>query len=312
MAQEKSAIQAQIERVKQSGSKWVPVLSDTKVLDDLSNLVESEETRLSKIDIETLAAGAAAVNEAQRQLAAGDLTAAKASLEKSQKLWSQHVLLASLQESLKKAQDEAKKSAASTPRPTPAPTPPQSSTQSSWKLNEDVRIAASAETPYLLEWRTAVEGWREVQLEFIVDGVRSEYVPASPSGGWIGRIGDRLTKFFREVVVVGSSQELLIGEWVTGEIDPEAARNVARQWILTGRRENSEHREPVSHSFRIVWKDKKLEPHPEKPSPARPNGAAVMAGMRTITRLLEAKSSCAPFGRQSVRVQAVFSHHRSA
>ena len=107
IAQEKSAIQAQIERVKQSGSKWVPVLSDTKVLDDLSSLVESEEARLSKIDTATLAAGATAVSEAQRQLAAGNLSAAKANLEQAQKLWSQHVLLASLQESLKKAEAAA-------------------------------------------------------------------------------------------------------------------------------------------------------------------------------------------------------------
>jgi len=107
IAQEKSAIQAQIERVKQSGSKWVPVLSDTKVLDDLSSLVESEEARLSKIDTATLGAGAAAVSEAQRQLAAGNLSAAKANLEQAQKLWSQHVLLASLQESLKKAEAAA-------------------------------------------------------------------------------------------------------------------------------------------------------------------------------------------------------------
>ena len=107
IAQEKSAIQAQIERVKQSGSKWVPVLSDTKVLDDLSSLVNSEETRLAKIDTATLAAGAAAANEAQRQLAACNLSAAKANLEQAQKLWSQHVLLASLQESLKKAEAAA-------------------------------------------------------------------------------------------------------------------------------------------------------------------------------------------------------------
>ena len=107
IAQEKSAIQAQIERVKQSGSKWTPVLLDAKLLADLSTRVESEEARLSKIDTATLAAGASAANEAQRQLAAGNLSAAKANLEQAQKLWSQHVLLASLQESLKKAEAAA-------------------------------------------------------------------------------------------------------------------------------------------------------------------------------------------------------------
>ena len=114
LAQEKSAVQAQVERTKQSGSKWMPVLPDAKLLADLSSLMESEETRLSKIDIESLAAGATAVNEAQRQLAAGDLTAAQASLEQARKSWPQHVLLASLQESLKKAETEATQNAANT------------------------------------------------------------------------------------------------------------------------------------------------------------------------------------------------------
>ena len=114
MAQEKAAVQAQVERAKQSGSKWTPVLLDAKLLADLSTRVESEEARLSKIDIETLAAGATAVNEAQRQLAVGDLTAAKASLEQAREAWPQHVLLASLQESLKKAETEATQNAANT------------------------------------------------------------------------------------------------------------------------------------------------------------------------------------------------------
>ncbi len=114
MAQEKAAVQAQVERAKQSGSKWTPVLLDAKLFADLSTRVESEEARLSKIDIETLAAGATAVNEAQRQLAVGDLTAAKASLEQAREAWPQHVLLASLQESLKKAETEATQNAANT------------------------------------------------------------------------------------------------------------------------------------------------------------------------------------------------------
>jgi hypothetical protein len=114
LAQEKAAVQAQVERTKQSGSKWIPVLPDAKLLADLSGLMESEETRLSKIDIESLAAGATAVNEAQRQLAAGNLTAAQASLEQARKLWPQHVMLASLQESLKKVETEATQNAANT------------------------------------------------------------------------------------------------------------------------------------------------------------------------------------------------------
>lgn len=114
LAEEKAAVQAQVERAKQSGSKWVPVLLDAKLLADLSTRVESEEARLSKIDVETLAAGAAAVHQAQRQLAAGELTAAKASLAQAREAWPQHVLLASLQESLKRSETEAVPKAANT------------------------------------------------------------------------------------------------------------------------------------------------------------------------------------------------------
>jgi hypothetical protein len=107
IAQEKAAVQAQLDRSKQSGSKWLPLLPDAKALDALSKLADSEETRLSKIDAETLASGADAARQALAKLEAGDLDGAQASLDEAQKLWSQHVLLASLKESLKKAQAEA-------------------------------------------------------------------------------------------------------------------------------------------------------------------------------------------------------------
>ncbi|MEX1010262.1 MAG: PTPDL family protein [Chthoniobacterales bacterium] len=107
IAQEKAAIQAQVDRAKQSGSKWVPALPDAKVLDDLSKLADSEMTRLTKVDTDTLAAGVVAAQEARTQIDSGDLVGAKASLDRAEKLWSQHVLLASLKDSLKKAQEEA-------------------------------------------------------------------------------------------------------------------------------------------------------------------------------------------------------------
>jgi len=111
IAQEKAAIQAQLDLAKQSGSKWIPVLPDTKALEALSKLADSEEARLAKINLQSLAAGVAAAKEARTKLEAGDLEGAKASLDEAQKLWSQHVLLASLKESLKKAQDEAARQA---------------------------------------------------------------------------------------------------------------------------------------------------------------------------------------------------------
>ncbi len=117
IAQEKAAVQAQIDRAKQSGGKWLPVLPDAKVLEDLSKLADTEEARLSKIDVAKLTDAVEAARVAKQQLETGDLEGAKASLDEVQKLWSQHVLLASLKESLKKAQDEAAKKAKEEEKP---------------------------------------------------------------------------------------------------------------------------------------------------------------------------------------------------
>jgi hypothetical protein len=107
IAQEKAAVQAQVDRAKQSGAKWRPLLPDAKVLDETSSLVDSEDLRLSKIDVDSMAAGVAAAAEAKEQIAGGQLTEAKSSLERAGKVWPQYVLLASLNESLKKAEQEA-------------------------------------------------------------------------------------------------------------------------------------------------------------------------------------------------------------
>jgi hypothetical protein len=107
IAQEKAAMQAQLDRVKQGGGKWLPALPDAKILADLAKLADREEARLAKIDTAKLSEAVEAARAAKKQLDAGDLEGAKASLDEAQKLWSQHVLLASLKESLKKAQEEA-------------------------------------------------------------------------------------------------------------------------------------------------------------------------------------------------------------
>ena len=107
IAQEKAAMQAQIDRVKQSGGKWLPILPDAKVLGDQSKLADTEEARLAKIDTTKLSGAVETARTAKQQLEAGDLEGAKASLDEAQKLWSQYALLATLKESLKKAQEEA-------------------------------------------------------------------------------------------------------------------------------------------------------------------------------------------------------------
>jgi hypothetical protein len=117
IAQEKAAIQAQIDRVRQSGGKWLPVLPDNKVLEDLSKLADTEEARLARIDTAKMSDAVEAARTAKEQLEAGDLEGATASLDEAQKLWSQHVLLASLKDSLKKAQEEAARRAKEEEKP---------------------------------------------------------------------------------------------------------------------------------------------------------------------------------------------------
>jgi len=107
IAEEKAAVQAQIDRAKQSGTKWLPLLPEAKVLDDTSKLAGSEDARLAKVDVDNMNAAIASAAEAKKQIESGQLAEAKLSLETASKLWPQYVLLASLNESLKKAEKEA-------------------------------------------------------------------------------------------------------------------------------------------------------------------------------------------------------------
>lgn len=115
IAQEKAAIQAQVERAKQAGSRWLPLLPDPAILDDLSRSADSEQARLAKLDTATMEAGVAAARQARTLLEAGDLAGAKAELAQAQKFWGQYVLLASLAESLQKAEIRAAEAARGKP-----------------------------------------------------------------------------------------------------------------------------------------------------------------------------------------------------
>jgi hypothetical protein len=303
IAQEKAAVQAQIDRVRQNGGKWLPVLPDGPALEDLSRVSDSEKQRLEKVDTQKLSEAVAKARRAGEQLEAGDLEGAKTSLDEAKTLWPQYGGLAPLQESLKKAQEEAKKAAKrseSEAKPTPSPTPP--ATQSSWKLNQDIRVAARAETPYRLEWRATADGWREIQLEFIADSMQSEY---SPPRGWIAWIGDSLTDFFARFLRsdAATGHEPTTTEWAAVEIDATAAGDISRRWILTGRRGNSGSREPVSDSFRFVWEENKLEAIPE--AATRSPGASVVT-TRIISRALRLKNDRTQTRRHSPGFTTVF------
>lgn len=107
IAEEKAALQAQIDRAKQSGAKWLPLLPEAKVLDEMSKLTDSEDARLAKVDVDNMNAAIASAAEAKKQIEDDRFAEAKTSLETASKLWPQYVLLASLNESLKKAEKEA-------------------------------------------------------------------------------------------------------------------------------------------------------------------------------------------------------------
>jgi len=111
IAQEKASIATQVERARQTGGKWLPLLPDAKVLEELSKLTDTEDLRLAKVDADSMMAGVTAATGAREQIAAGRLPEAKASLEQAQKLWPQYVLLASLKDSLRKSEEDAAKKA---------------------------------------------------------------------------------------------------------------------------------------------------------------------------------------------------------
>lgn len=115
IVQEKAAVDAKIAKAKQSGSKWLPVLPEAKLLDDLTKLAEAEEQRLAKLDVASMKAASAAAVEAKKQIASGQLADAATSLARAEQLWSQHNQLASLRDELKKAESEAAKTVSKTP-----------------------------------------------------------------------------------------------------------------------------------------------------------------------------------------------------
>jgi hypothetical protein len=196
-----------------------------------------------------------------------------------------------------------------TAEPVPPPQAPRP-----WQLNRDVSVA-DTETPRRLEWRTALEGWRGVRLEFIEDGVRSEYTPANPPRGWIERLGDRLADFFRGLVRgprdKAPDSEPVPPEWTDEEIDAAAAGEASRRWILTAHRGDPARREPVSDPFRIIWEATNLEVSPETPAPARASGTTV-SGTKQIPLALEMKDARAETQRHSARVQVIFARDPGA
>ena len=115
--QERATVKARYDTLKQSGAKWLPLMPDAKILDEISKVAEDESARLAKIDTKTMASAVEVTNRARSEIEEGRLEEAKLSLAEAEKLWSQHAGLAQVRESLKKAEAEAAKSATAQTQP---------------------------------------------------------------------------------------------------------------------------------------------------------------------------------------------------
>lgn len=121
MEQERAAVQALIDQSTKGDVKWPPPLPDLKFLEELSKKVQNETERLAKLDLVSMEAAVAAAQRAKEEITQGNLSSARENLAEAEKLWSQHVVLASLRESLQKAEAEAVRTAAESETPSTQP-----------------------------------------------------------------------------------------------------------------------------------------------------------------------------------------------
>ncbi|MEO7933068.1 MAG: PTPDL family protein [Chthoniobacterales bacterium] len=117
-ASEEAKANAALEAAIKAGTKWTPIYPrNQKSLDELQKTVTAENTRLAAIKTAPMLASIAAVDEAKKQMAAGDLPGATASLQTASSLWSANLLLKDANAQLTLAK------ATPIPTPTPSPTP---------------------------------------------------------------------------------------------------------------------------------------------------------------------------------------------
>ncbi len=117
-ASEEAKANAALDAAIKSGTKWTPIYPrNKKSIDELQKTVTAETTRLATIKTAPMLASIAAVGEAKKQMAAGDLPGATASLQKATTLWSANLLLKDANADLITAK------ATPIPTPTPSPTP---------------------------------------------------------------------------------------------------------------------------------------------------------------------------------------------
>ncbi len=100
---DRAAVESQLERAKQTGTKWPPLVPNAKTLDDLDKLTEVESARLAALNVDAMEQAMAAAQRAADEITAGNLDAAKENIASAEVLWSQYNRLASLRNELAKA-----------------------------------------------------------------------------------------------------------------------------------------------------------------------------------------------------------------
>lgn len=117
-ASEEAKANAALDAAIKSGTKWTSIYPrNKKSIDELQKTVTAETTRLAAIKTAPMLASIASVGEAKKQMAAGDMPGATASLQKATSLWSANLLLKNANADLTLAK------ATPIPTPTPSPTP---------------------------------------------------------------------------------------------------------------------------------------------------------------------------------------------
>ena len=115
-ADEEHRANAALEAQVKAGIKWTSIYPrNVKSIEELQKTVTAEATRLAAIQTAPIYASLAAVDEARKQTAAGNLDGATASLAKASTLWAANLLL--------KDATAALAAAKITPTPTPVETP---------------------------------------------------------------------------------------------------------------------------------------------------------------------------------------------
>jgi len=107
IAREAAARDRRLAAAQRSGTKWIPLIADPKVLTEISQLAGTERARLDTIDVIAMQDGIKAAQDAQSALVSGQLQVAEVNLARANDLWVENptlIMIDNLGSQLKAAQ----------------------------------------------------------------------------------------------------------------------------------------------------------------------------------------------------------------